>query len=105
MPDETTRDDLAQLRATVLAQQAQLAAQQARLARLERPRRRRAWLPAACLAVLVALVPLGLLAANPFTDLTGGPHDANIDAIYQAGVTMSCVPGAEYCPTANVTRE
>jgi hypothetical protein len=70
-----------------------------------RPRRRRAILPAACLALLLALVPLGLLAANPFTDLTGGPHDANIDAIYNAGVTRGCVPDQEYCPTRNVTRE
>src|SRR5204862_476955 len=69
------------------------------------PSRRRALFPALCLALLLALVPLGLLAANPFTDLTGGVHDANIDAIYNAGVTRGCVPDEEYCPTANVTRE
>src|SRR5918999_1090977 len=73
--------------------------------RLDRPHRRRALLPALCLALLVALVPLSVLAAHPFTDLTGGVHDANIDAIYNAGVTTGCVPNAEYCPTANVTRE
>ena len=54
----------------------------AELAALHRRRGRpRALLPALCLALLVALVPLGLLAATPFTDLTGGVHDANIEAI------------------------
>jgi hypothetical protein len=62
-------------------------------------------LPAPCLALLVALLPLGLLAANPFDDLTGGPHDANIEAIYNAGVTRGCVPDVSYCPTDYVTRE
>jgi hypothetical protein len=33
-------------------------------------------------ALLVALVPLSLLAANPFTDLTGGVHDDDIALIY-----------------------
>jgi hypothetical protein len=42
---------------------------------------------------------------TPFTDLTGGVHDANIEAIYNAGITTGCVPNQEYCPTANVTRE
>src|SRR5262245_22272344 len=98
MPAATTRDELARLRAIV-------AAQEARLARLER-RRSAAWrlLPAALgLGLLLALVPLAVLAVTPFTDLTGGVHDANIDAIYQAGVTRGCVPDQEYCPTANVT--
>ena len=97
MPAHSTTEDFARLQARV----AELEAGRARRSR----RRRRAWLPAACLALLVALVPLGLLAANPFTDLTGGPHDANIDAIYNAGVTRGCVPDQEYCPTRNVTRE
>src|SRR5690349_10106367 len=30
------------------------------------------------LAALLALVPFSILAATPFTDLTGGPHDGNI---------------------------
>jgi hypothetical protein len=99
LPDDTTRADLARLRALV-------ATQEARLARLERRRpATRRLVPAVTLALLLALVPLSLLAATPFTDLTGGVHDQNIDAIYNAGVTTGCVPNAEYCPTANVTRE
>ena len=86
-------DDLAHLRA--------------RLARLERRHRlpRRA-LPLLLAALLVALVPLATLAANPFTDLNpGSPHNANIDAIYTAGITTGCVPNAAYCPNDLVTRE
>ncbi len=56
------------------------------------------------MTLLVALLPLTLLAANPFGDLTGGVHDANIDAIYNAGITTGCVPNESYCPTDNVTR-
>lgn len=56
-------------------------------------------------ALLVALLPLSLLAATPFDDLTGGVHDANIDAIYNAGSTTGCVPNESYCPTDNVTRQ
>jgi hypothetical protein len=90
--DAETRRELALLRAEVAA-----------LRRQRGNWRRHAAL--GLVAALVALVPLGLLAANPFTDLTGGVHDANIDAIYNAGITTGCVPNAEYCPTANVTRE
>jgi len=35
----------------------------------------------------------------------GSPHNANIDAIYIAGVTSVCVPNEQYCPTAVVTRQ
>jgi hypothetical protein len=80
------------------------------VARLRTPRRRRfrPLLAALALALLVALVPLGLLAANPFTDLDpASPHNANIDAIYNAGITKGCNPPAfdNYCPKDNVTRE
>jgi hypothetical protein len=100
--DTTTRDILTRL-----------ALQEAELATLRRANRRRPGratrrgrlVAALAVALLVALVPLSILAANPFTDLTGGVHDANIDAIYNAGITTGCVPNAEYCPTANVTRE
>jgi hypothetical protein len=61
---------------------------------------------ALALALLVALVPLSLFAANPFTDLNAGsPHNANIDAIYNAGITTGCVPNESYCPNDFVTRE
>jgi len=72
------------------------------------PRRRRVprrALPLALVALLLLLTPLGILAASPFNDLTGGPHDANIGAIYDAGITKGCVPNVGYCPTAGVTRE
>src|SRR4051794_5277277 len=82
---------------------------QAEVVALKRRKRRRRTarrsLSILAVALLAALVPLSLLAANPFTDLTGGVHDANIDAIYSAGVTTGCVPNEQYCPTANVTRE
>ena len=64
MADVARSDELAQLRAEVAALRR----------RVERPARRRPRLliPLALLAVLVALVPLALLAANPFTDLNPG---------------------------------
>ncbi|HEY8596888.1 MAG TPA: hypothetical protein VIL85_00580, partial [Thermomicrobiales bacterium] len=57
-------------------------------------------------ALFVALVPLSLLAANPFNDLVpGSVHNDDIDAIYNVGVTTGCDPDVAYCPTANVTRQ
>jgi len=112
--DPISRAELTELRAQLAAQDARLAAQAADLAafraRLETPRRprrrfpRRA-LPLALVALLVILTPLGLLAAAPFNDLTGGVRDANIGLLYDAGITKGCVPNVSYCPTANVTRE
>jgi hypothetical protein len=98
----TQRDQLATLHGTLRQQGAELA--------LYRRRRRygraaRHLLPILLAALLVALVPLATLAANPFTDLTGGVHDPNIDAIYTAGITTGCDPGVAYCPRGNVTRE
>jgi hypothetical protein len=62
--------------------------------------------------LLVALLPLSLLAANPFTDLDpaqDGPtgHNPNIDLIYNAGITKGCNPpeNTAYCPKDLVTRE
>lgn len=57
---------------------------------------------------MLALVPFSLLAANPFTDLVAdSSYNADIDAIYNAGVTKGCEPPdyVSYCPTANVTRQ
>jgi hypothetical protein len=75
----------------------------------ERAGRRRGARPLATLAtaLLMALVPLSLFAANPFTDLDPGQdagHNPNIDAIYNAGITTGCAP-TEYCPKEFVTRE
>ena len=61
--------------------------------------------PLVLATLLIALVPLATLAANPFTDLTGGVHDGNIDAIYTAGITTGCDPGVAYCPNDLVTRQ
>ena len=62
--------------------------------------------PALLAALLVALVPLATLAANPFGDLNANsPHNGNIDAIYGAGITKGCDPDVAYCPNENVTRE
>jgi hypothetical protein len=109
---------LAELRDLLTAQELRLAAQEtantalrAQIATLlpgnlsnRRSHRTRHMLASALLALLIALVPLGLLAANPFTDLTGGPHDNDIDLIYNAGITKGCT-ATEYCPTEDVTRE
>jgi hypothetical protein len=59
-------------------------------------------------ALLVALVPLALLAAGPFTDLDpNSPHNGNIAAIQAAGITKGCDPPdfTQYCPKDYVTRE
>jgi hypothetical protein len=96
-------DDLSLLRATV-------AAQQSRLARLERRTSRpRRLVPLLLVAFLVALMPMGLLAANAFTDLDpaqAASHNPNIDLIFNAGITTGC--GGDpttYCPKDVVTRE
>jgi hypothetical protein len=59
-------------------------------------------------ALLMALVPLVLLAAGSFTDLDpASPHNANIAAIQAAGITKGCDPPdfTQYCPKDTVTRE
>src|SRR3954447_8154524 len=107
MSEETTRDELARLRAALAAMEARHTAELTALRRLVlKPRRWRALVPALCLALVVALVPLSLLAATPFADLNpGSPHNANIDAIYRAGITKGCTPNERYCPNDFVTRE
>src|SRR5690349_12686619 len=62
----------------------------------------------AALAMLFALVPLSIFAAGPFIDLDpASPHNDNIEAIRQAGITKGCNPPdfTQYCPKDNVTRE
>ncbi len=107
MTDTNAPAELARLRADVATLIARDRAREMELTALRRalrPRHRQRIAPALVLALLVALVPLSLLAANPFGDLTGSVHDADIDAIYNAGVTTGCDP-VSYCPTANVTRQ
>lgn len=102
MIDPTTRELLARLE----AQDARVLALESEVRRYRRRRSRpQRLLPLALVALLVAFVPLSTLAVTTFNDLTGGAHDANINAIYQAGVTTGCVPNQEYCPAAQVTRE
>jgi hypothetical protein len=91
------------------ATQRRLALLETEVATLRRQRARRSdWrrrLPLALVALLVALVPLGIAAAG-FNDLNpGSPHNANIQAIADAGITKGCDPGVSYCPNGLVTRE
>ncbi len=83
-----------------------------RAARAEKPRRKgflggRLGRSLAVLttALIIALVPLSIYAANGFTDLKGTVHDPDIDTIYNLGITTGCVPDTQYCPTDNVTRQ
>ena len=92
--------DLATLRAALADRRV------VRAATTRRPSRRWRALPALALLLLMALLPMGLLAANPFRDLNAGSvHNANIDAIFEAGITKGCDPGVAYCPNGLVTRE
>ncbi|HEU5328051.1 MAG TPA: hypothetical protein VFU78_08155 [Thermomicrobiales bacterium] len=71
------------------------------------PRQRRLML-ALLAGMLTGLTPLALFAANPFVDLNpDSPHNGNIDAIYNAGITTGCNPPVynRYCPNQAVTRE
>lgn len=112
MTDQHRRDELAQLRAELAAQRAEVTALRARI---DRPRRHfpRRFLPLAIVTLLVALLPLSLLAAGPvFSDLpTAAPeHQPNIQAIGDAGITTGFAnpndPNTRlYNPKDNVTRE
>lgn len=108
MSDQTMQDVLGRLDA-----------QEKELARLRaaRPRRRtffsgrkRRGFTLGIVALLVALVPLSILAATPFSDLTGGVHDPDIDTAYNLGIANGFEnpndPSTRlYAPTQNVTRE
>ena len=92
--------------ATLRDDHAALRAQLARAPRRQLRHRLVRTLPSLTVALLVALVPLSVLATNPFTDLNAGSvHNPNIDAIFNAGITTGCDPGVAYCPNAFVTRE
>ena len=107
MAEQPRPDDLAALRAAVGALQADLA-------RLQRRRRfPRQFLPLALVTLLVALMPLSLLAADPvFSDLNDAAevHRPNIQAIGNVGITTGfddpANPGQRsYSPKGLVTRE
>ncbi len=63
---------------------------------------------ALCLALLLASAPIGLLAADRFSDVPASSdfHDA-IGLIAAAGITKGCNPPdyTQYCPKDYVTRE
>jgi hypothetical protein len=98
--DVVGRAEWAALRAEVAALRRQIG----------RRRRRNSWRRVGALvivAALTALAPLGLFAAS-FTDLNAGsPHNGNINAIADAGITKGCNPPTNdnYCPNDLVTRE
>jgi hypothetical protein len=71
----------------------------------QRRSQRRSLLVAVVVVMLAAVSPIAAFAANPFNDLTGGVHDPNIDAIYNAGITTGCDPNVSYCPEGLVTRQ
>jgi hypothetical protein len=107
MAEQPRPDDLAELRATVRVLQADLA-------RLKRRRRfPRRFLPLAVVTLLVALMPLSILAADPvFSDLSDAAevHRPNIQAIGNVGITTGFAdpnnPNARlYNPKGLVTRE
>lgn len=109
MSDDALREILARLD----AQESELATlRTARMRQRARtwltgPRTRGRTVALALLALLIALVPLSILAANPFTDLDpaqANGHNPNIDTIYNLGITTGCTP-TEYCPKDAVTRE
>src|SRR5689334_3949813 len=87
-------DELAALRTELARQQQALAtfrrAMACRTRRMPRLLGRRI-AAALTAALLLALVPLSLLAAGPFTDLDpNSPHNDNIGAIQAAGITKGC---------------
>jgi hypothetical protein len=46
-----------------------------------------------------------IAASTPFTDIGNtGAHAANIEAIYNAKITLGCYDTTHYCPSDNVTR-
>lgn len=101
-----TQAQTRELLARLARAERELATLRADLARRGRPRRRGGRAATLAVALLVALVPLGLLAANPFDDLNANSvHNDSIEAIYGAGITTGCLPNKSYCPNVNVTRE
>ncbi len=53
---------------------------------------------------LVRAFGIASSAVDAFTDDEGSPHEADINAIAAAGITVGCAPG-KFCPTVPVTRE
>ncbi len=96
--DDSTRQQLARLEREIIALRAEVHRRRA-------TRPVRSWLLGGFLIALLALSPLGVLAAN-FVDLNpGSGHNPNINAIADAGISKGCSDTAHYCPNDLVTRE
>jgi spore germination protein GerM len=56
---------------------------------------------------LVRALDLPATSTDYFTDDTGSVHEANINALFESGITAGCNPPANdnFCPTRTVTRE
>src|SRR5690348_12136449 len=109
--EQSTQTTLARLEREITALRGELARvspRQARRATRAGANLGRRLIAPLCLPLFVALVPLGLLAAGPFTDLDpASPHNGNIAAIQAAGITKGCDSPdfTQYCPKDYVTRE
>jgi hypothetical protein len=57
----------------------------------------------AAVTAIVGFVGGSAWGTNPFVDVAGNSHEANIDAIYNAGITTGC-DTTHYCPNNDVTR-
>jgi hypothetical protein len=57
-------------------------------------------------AVVVVAASVGALAANRFGDVSSGhPHAAGIGWVADAGITVGCGDGSDYCPDDDVSRD
>jgi hypothetical protein len=57
------------------------------------------------IALACALYSSTTWAANPFVDIAGNGHADNIDAIFNAGITLGCSDTSHYCPSDFVRRD
>jgi hypothetical protein len=61
---------------------------------------------AALAAVVVVAASVGALAANRFGDVSSGhTHAAGIGWVADAGITLGCGDGSDYCPNDEVSRD
>lgn len=109
MSDQTMQDVLSRLDAQE-KELARLRAARPRRSKLFGGRKRRVF-TLGIVALLVALVPLSILAATPFSDLNNGSvHNPDIDTAYNLGIANGFEDpnnpsGRLYFPSQNVTRE
>jgi hypothetical protein len=107
MTDPATQEKFVQLETELLALRREMASLRATHSPARRRPRRRSLrlVGATLLAVMLATIPFGLFAAS-FVDLNpGSGHNANINAIADAGISKGCSDNTHYCPNDFVTRE